>query len=285
MANRTSRPDRVGAYGELQRSTARLKTYKVIRIYNSIKKNCMALGKLYRSSKKVSKALPQRVVVVKKPKKKTKRKEVIPYLLRNGHYPNRLRCDFVYADSMLMSDLATYSLGFATFRANSIWDPEFQTSIGTTSERNGSVDLYTEFSVIYEKYRVLRSTIEFTVFNRSAASTEDCFAAVCKVAADTEDYYPADVDALIAEQQDWKIKPVLAIRGEHVTQKFKMTWSEKELDIHDLTENESGFGANPVADPHYKLCVLNMDDSATGMDMRVHVRVIYHTELSARVQQ
>ena len=86
--------------------------------------------------------------------------------------------EIIYSDTVLASDATgTYQYGHIELAANSIYDPEYSTSLNITEERNGQPRYHDQLAALYGRYKVLGSEAKITFVNTSDVANEQlrCF--------------------------------------------------------------------------------------------------------------
>lgn len=191
------------------------------------------------------------------------------FLANPSLFPARRIGTMVY-DGLFNVSPAASALAYNSFRANSIYDPDF-TGVGTT------VSGYTAMSAIYNRYRVLSCRADIVWSNPNAVN------GVGFVIANPLNTVGTSFPAIMAQKYSWT-KPLGNVNGPHLSHSVRFTTAQiygtRTSAVLDEDDFAGLIGANPNNITFLHIGVMNSTTTAYALPVQLQVRLTFKVEWS-----
>lgn len=184
-------------------------------------------------------------------------------------FPARRVGTMVY-DGLFNISPAASAAAYNTFRANSVYDPDF-TGVGTT------VSGYTPMATVYNRYRVLSCRADITWSNPNAVN------GLAFLIATPANTVGTSYAAILAQKYSWT-KQLGNVNGPHLSHSVKFTTAEVYGTTSQAVMSEDDFagltGGNPNNAVFLHIGVMNSTSTAFAAPCQLQVRLLYTVEWS-----
>lgn len=195
-------------------------------------------------------------------------------------FPSKMRTKMRYC-GLVSIDPPAATAGYYIFRANSIYDPNYTLSSGTTSDHQPYT--HDTWATLYDHYIVLGSIMKATITSAASGTGEGVVAGV--LLDDSATFVVTDIELLMEKHytktalltQSNSNKPLT------LTKKFS---AKRWFGVKDVVDNKSSYGANfgynPSDSAYYGIFVGSLDDTYTDNPPKFNIAVTidYIVELS-----